>query len=60
MEHFVHFLRTELSLQLQSLPSEDLDEIPAKALRVGLPFESMLRLEAGESLYLKGLVWEMV
>eukprot|EP00271_Cylindrocystis_brebissonii_P022829 TRINITY_DN893_c0_g1_i1.p1 TRINITY_DN893_c0_g1~~TRINITY_DN893_c0_g1_i1.p1 ORF type:complete len:1193 (+),score=268.35 TRINITY_DN893_c0_g1_i1:794-4372(+) len=46
MEFVMHFLRTELPAQLEALPDADLEELVAKALRVDLPFESLLRLEA--------------
>lgn len=46
MEFAMYFLRTDLPEQLQALEDSELEELLGKALRVELPFESLLRLEA--------------
>ncbi|CAI5478076.1 unnamed protein product [Closterium sp. Yama58-4] len=46
MEYAMHFLRVELPLQLKEISEDYLEELVSKALRVHLPFDSLLRLEA--------------
>ncbi|CAI5515698.1 unnamed protein product [Closterium sp. Naga37s-1] len=46
MEYAMHFLRVELPLQLKEVSEDYLEELVSKALRVHLPFDSLLRLEA--------------
>ncbi|CAI5502644.1 unnamed protein product [Closterium sp. Naga37s-1] len=46
MEYAMHFLRVELPLQLKEVSEDYLEELVSKALRVHLPFASLLRLEA--------------
>ncbi|CAI5483865.1 unnamed protein product [Closterium sp. Yama58-4] len=45
-DYCLHFLHSELPLELNLLPDRDVEELVSKALRVRLPFESVLRLEA--------------
>ncbi|GJP58832.1 hypothetical protein CLOP_g3969 [Closterium sp. NIES-67] len=46
MEYAMCLLRTELPAQLKEMSEEDMEELVCKAMRVDLPFESLLRLEA--------------
>lgn len=46
MENSVFFLKHHMPQQLKKLSPADAEELVAKALRVELPFESLLRLEA--------------
>ncbi|CAI5521380.1 unnamed protein product [Closterium sp. Naga37s-1] len=45
-DYCLHFLHSELPLELNLLPDREVEELVSKALRVRLPFESVLRLEA--------------
>ncbi|CAI7853340.1 unnamed protein product, partial [Closterium sp. NIES-54] len=46
MEYAMCLLRTELPAQLKEVSEEEMEELVYKAMRVDLPFESLLRLEA--------------